>query len=199
MDNKVLSRSFAFFVLLLFSAFMSAASVVPSIDSATVYASEEVPFMSNILQGDLASANQQTNNNNNRGISSGMVTNSEEQKLFQGRTNINEDNDVIIGHCIDGHVQINDDNQITQTNIQSSNQESDIGDEVNDQAIIANKELQESSQVARNVNIDNDLIFILGCNGGSVELNDNDVVTQTNIQSSNQESDTGDELETDSE
>ena len=178
---------------------MSAASLVPPIDSASAYAAEEVPSMSKIIHANFGSENQ-LSINNERGMSSGIATSSEEQKLlFQGSANINKDNDVILGRCIDGRVQINDEDKVTQTNIQTGNQESDSGNQGNDQGIIANKEVQDSSQVVRNTNIDNDIIFIMDCRGGTIELNDNDIVTQTIIQTGNQESDSGHEEEEDSE
>jgi hypothetical protein len=37
------------------------------------------------------------------------------------------------------------------------------------------------------VNIDNDLVIILGCQSGSLEVNDNDKVTQSHLQSTNQD------------
>ncbi len=69
--------------------------------------------------------------NRNAVSSSGSVTvtNSVDQGSFQGSTNINEDNDVVIGRCNDGHIQVNDEDEVTQTNKQSSNQEANSDNE----------------------------------------------------------------------
>jgi hypothetical protein len=202
MYNKTLSKSFALLILTVLSAFMVAAPPIPSINPSPAYAAataaEDIPYMSTVLQTNSASANQESNSNN-MATGGGIVTNTVEQRLFQGSTNINEDNDVLIGRCIDGHVEINDEDEVTQTNIQSINQESDSENALNDGGIPANEALQESSQVAGNMNIDNDIIIILGCHGGTIELNDNDEVTQTNIQSINQESDSENDEGEDSE
>ena len=43
---------------------------------------------------------------------------------------INDDNVVVIGQqCNDGHIQVNDEDQVRQTNIQSSNQEANSDNE----------------------------------------------------------------------
>src|SRR5687767_2445781 len=121
MHNKTLSKSFALWILTVLSAFMVAASPIPFISPSPAYAAvaaEDIPYMSRILQTNFASANQESNSNN-MATGGGIVTNTVEQRLFQGSTNINEDNDVLIGRCIDGHVEINDNDEVTQTNIQS--------------------------------------------------------------------------------
>ena len=74
------------------------------------------------------SANQE-DTSNDRATRNEIVPGTGGQRLFQGSTNINEDNDVLIGQCIDGHVQINDNDEVAQTNIQSTNQESDSEDD----------------------------------------------------------------------
>jgi translation elongation factor EF-1alpha len=57
-----------------------------------------------------------------------------DQGSFQGGTNINEDNDVVIGRCNDGHIQVNDEDEVTQTNKQSSNQEVNSDNEEEEEA-----------------------------------------------------------------
>jgi hypothetical protein len=176
----------------------AAASPVSSISPVAAYAAEENSPISNIIQTNLASANQE-DTSNDWATRNENVPGTGGQRVFQGSTNINEDNDVLIGQCIDGHVQINDNDEVAQTNIQSTNQESDSEDEANDGGIIANKAVQDASQVATNMNMDNDLVIILGCQSGTIEINDNDEVAQTNVQSTNQQSDSEDDEEEDSE
>ncbi|HEX2170420.1 MAG TPA: hypothetical protein VHF65_08985 [Nitrososphaera sp.] len=66
------------------------------------------------------------------GVGGGVVTvtNNIAQGSFQGGTNINEDNDGVIGQqCNDGHIQVNDEGEVRQTNIQSSNHEANSDNE----------------------------------------------------------------------
>jgi hypothetical protein len=175
-----------------------AASPVSSISPVAAYAAEENSSISNIIQSNLASANQE-DTSNDWATRNEIVPGTRGQSLFQGSTNFNEDNDVLIGQCIDGHVQINDNDEVAQTNVQSTNQESNSEDEANDGGIIANRAEQDASQVAMNMNVDNDLVIILGCQSGTIEINDNDEVAQTNVQSTNQESDSENDEEEDSE
>jgi hypothetical protein len=177
---------------------MAAASLVSCISPVAAYAAEQNSSLSNIIQTYLDSANQE-DTSNDRATRNEIVPSTGGQRSFQGSANINEDNDVLIGQCIDGHVQINDNDEVAQTNIQSTDQESDSEDEVNDGGIIANKAVQDASEVATNMNVDNDLVIILGCQSGTIEINDNDEVAQTNIQSTDQESDSDDDEEEDSE
>lgn len=51
---------------------------------------------------------------------------------------------------------------------------------------VANNPVQALTQVSINVNIDNDLVIILGCQSGSIEINDKDKVTKSHLQSTNQ-------------
>jgi hypothetical protein len=129
-DNKILSRSFALLVSAALTSIMAAAAASPvsSISPVAAYAAEENSSTSNILQTNLASANQEVTSND-WATRNEIVPGTGGQRLFQGSININEDNDVLIGQCIDGHVQINDNDEVAQTNVQSTNQESDSEDD----------------------------------------------------------------------
>jgi hypothetical protein len=87
---------------------------------------------------------------------------------------------------------------VTQTNIDTANQEANSDNESSDGDVITNTIEQALTQVATNTNLDNDLIIIIGCHGGSVEINDNDKVTQATLQSANQVANSDDEEEADS-
>jgi hypothetical protein len=114
------------------------------------------------------------------------TTNGIDQESFQSGTNINEDNDVVVGRCDDGHIQVNDEDEVTQTTMSSANQEAIDDNETNLGDKIANNPVQTLTQISTNVNVDNDLVIILGCQSGSIEINDNDKVTQSHLQSTNQ-------------
>ena len=51
---------------------------------------------------------------------------------------------------------------------------------------VANNPVQALTQVSTIVNIDNDLVIILGCQSGRIEINDKDKVTKSHLQSTNQ-------------
>lgn len=70
------------------------------------------------------------NRNTVSGGSGGVtITDSVAQGPFQGITNVNEDDDVVIGRCTDGHIQENDEDEVTQRNIEPSNQEANSDNE----------------------------------------------------------------------
>ena len=122
-----------------------------------------------------------------------------DQESFQTGTNINEDNDVVVGRCDDGHFQVNDEDEVTQITMSSANQEAIDDYETNLEDKVANNPVRALTQLATDVNLDNDLVFILGCQSGSIEINDNDKVTQSHLQSTNQESNDDNEEEEDNE
>jgi hypothetical protein len=75
----------------------------------------------------------QEDNNRNRLRGSVTATNGIGQESFQSGTNINEDNDGLIGRCDDTHIQVNDDDEETQTTMSSANLEAnDDNDEEED-------------------------------------------------------------------
>lgn len=177
MDKGSLPRLLAVFVIISLLALMLAKSPISSFrPAAAAHTSENVSFIENIVQTQFGFGKQEDNNSNRLSSSSVKVTKGMNQELFQGGTNVNQDNDVIVGKCDGGHIQVNDEDEVTQTNMNSVEHEANI-----------NIPAQEPTQVATNVNIDNDLVIILDCNSSSVEINDNDNVIQTNLQSLNEE------------
>ena len=84
---------------------------------------------------------------------------------------------MVVGRCDDGHFQVNDEDEVTQTTMSSANQEAIDDYETNLGDKVANNPVRALTQLATNVNIDNDLVIILGCQIGSIEINDNDKVT----------------------
>jgi hypothetical protein len=211
-NKNALTRIFALSIVIAFLAVMLASPLKSFFGPAAAYASEDVSRMENILQLDIGSGKPVGNRNAVSSSSSSSsdsdvtVTNSADQGSFQDGTNINQDNDVVIGQCSDGHIQVNDNDKVMQSNLQSINQEADSDNEeeadsdneANPGHRLANTMVQEGAQAGANINIDNDLVIILGCHSGSVEINDNDKVMQSNLQSINQEADSDNEEEADS-
>src|ERR671915_210780 len=127
----------------------------------------------------------------------GLIGNiiSQQQNPQAYARNVNADNKVIIvEHCEDGKVIINDNDQIIQTNTQSFNQEAnnqveEEEEEEDNLGLIGNLISQQQSPqaYARNVNADNKVIIVEHCEDGKVIINDNDKIIQTNTQSFNQE------------
>ena len=192
MDNNALPRSFTVLIITILSTVILTGSPISSFGLTAAYPSENLIYIEKILQAGIGSENQEYDRIN--GVSyGGVVTSSREQHSFQSSSNINEDNDVIVGRCYDGDIVVSDNDEVTQTNIDTANQEANSDSESSDGDVIANKIEQALTQVATNTNLDNDLIIIIGCHGGSVEINDNDKVTQASLQSANQVSNSDDE------
>lgn len=185
MHKGVLPRLFAVFIIISLFALLLAKSPLSSFrPAAAAHASENVSFIEKIVQTQFGFGKQEDNNRNRLSSSTVTVTKGMNQELFQGGTNINQDNDVIVGRCDGGHIQVNDEDEITQTNMNSVEHEANT-----------NMAEQQLTQVATNVNIDNDLVIILDCHSSSIEINDNDNVIQTNLQSMNEEVNSDDEEE----
>jgi hypothetical protein len=177
--------SSALLIVIALLALMSARLLISSFPPAEAYAPENVSYLDKILQANIESKMQEDNRNRQSG--GVMGTNGIDQESFQSGTNINEDNDVVVGRCDDGHIQVNDEDEVTQTTLSSANQEANDDNEANLGDKVANNPVQALTQISTNVNIDNDLVIILGCQSGSIEINDNDKVTQSHLQSTNQE------------
>jgi len=206
-NKNALPRTFSLLIIITFLAVILASPIISFFGPAAAYASNDVSHMENILQLDIGSGKPGGNRNIVSGGGSGeTVTNSVAQGSFQGTTNVNEDNDVVIGRCNDGHIQVNDEDEVTQRNLESSNQEANSDDEeeadgdneANPGHRPADTVVQAGAQTSANINIDNDLVIILGCHSGSVVINDNDKVIQSNLQTMNQEANSDDEEEADS-
>lgn len=186
MNKNALPRSSALLIVIALLALMSARSPISSFAPAEAYASEnDVSYLESILQANIGSGMQGENRNR---LGGGITTtNGIDQESFQSGTNINEDNDVVVGRCDDGHIQVNDEDEVTQTTMSSANQEANDDNEAHLEDKVANNPVRALTQISTNVNIDNDLVIILGCQSGSIEINDNDKVTQSHLQSTNQE------------
>jgi len=196
-NKNALPRSYALLIVIALLALMLARSPISSFDTVEAYASENLSYLEKILQANIESGMQEENRNR---LGGGITaTNGIDQESFQSGTNINEDNDVVVGRCDDGHIQVDDEDEVTQTTMSSANQEAIDDNEANLGDKVANNPVQALSQIATNVNIDNDLVIILGCQSGSIEINDNDKVTQSHLQSTNQEANGDNEEEEDNE
>jgi hypothetical protein len=128
-NENALPRTFTLLIVITFLAVILASPLKSFFGPAAAYASEDVSPMENILQLDIGSGKPAGNRNAVSSRGSVTVTNSVDQGSFQGGTNINEDNDVVIGRCNDVHIQVNDEDEVTQTNKQSSNQEANSDNE----------------------------------------------------------------------
>ena len=192
MVNNTLPRSSAVLITTILLTVILAGSPASSFGVTAEYPSEDLTFIEKLAQGYIGSENQEYHRINEVRYE-GMVTNSEVQQLVQTSSNTIEDNDVIVGRCYDGDIVVSDNDEVTQTNIDVANQEANSDNESSDEDVIPNTIAQASTQIATNTNLDNDLIIIIGCQGGSVEINDNDKVTQTNLQSTNQLANSDDE------
>jgi hypothetical protein len=82
---------------------MLARSPISSFDPAEAYASENLSYLEKILQANIESGMQQENRNRLGGETT--TTKGIDQESFQSDTNINEDNDVVVGRCDDGHIK----------------------------------------------------------------------------------------------
>src|SRR3712207_32981 len=194
-DNNALPRSFAVLIITILSTVILAGSPISSFGLTAVYPSENLTYIEKTTQADIDYESPEDNRVNE--ISrDGIFTNSRERQLFQSSSNIHEDNDVIVGRCYDGDIVVNDNDEVTQTNIDAVNLEANTDNESNDRD--TNTVEQPSTQVATNTNQDNDLIIIVGCYGGVVEINDNDKVIQTTLQSANHVGNSDDEEEAES-
>ena len=196
MDNNALPRSFAVLIITILSTVILTGSPISSFGLTAAYPSENLTYIETIAETEFEYESQE-DHRINEVSSDRSFTNSREPHLLQSSSNIHEDNDVIIGRCYDGDIVVNDNDEVTQTNVDAVNLEADSDNESNDRD--ANTVDQPSTQVATNTNEDNDLILIVGCYGGIVEINDNDKVTQTTLQSANQVGNSDDEESDDEE
>jgi hypothetical protein len=195
--NNALPWTFAVLIPTIVLIVILSGSPISSFGVTAASGSEDLNYLEKIAQGDIGSENQEDNYMDEI-RRDGIITNSGERQISQSSTNISEDNDVIVGRCYDGDIVVSDNDEVTQTNIDAANLEDNSDNGSSDGDVIGNTIEQASTQVATNTNLDNDLIIIVGCHGGSVEINDNDKVTQTNLQSADQVVNSDDEEEANS-
>jgi len=181
-DNIPLPRRFAVLITAILSTVILTGSPISSFGLTEAYPLENLTYIEKTALTEFEYETQE-DHRINEVSPGGSFTNSRDPQLLQSSSNIHEDNDVIVGRCYNGDIVVNDNDELTQTNIGAVNLEANSDNESNDWD--ANTVEQPSTQVATNTNQDNDLIIIVGCYGGIVEINDNDKVTQTTLQSVN--------------
>lgn len=189
-DNNSLPRSFAVLIITILLTAILAGSPISSFGLTTAYPSVNLTYFEKIAQAEIGSGNQEYERINELSYD-GTLTNLREQQSIQSSSNVHKDNNVIIGRCYDGDIVVNDNDEVMQINIDVANLEANSDNESNDRDTTT--EEQSSTQVATNSNQDNNMIIIIGCYGGSVEINDNDKVTQVNVQFANQVGNSDDE------
>jgi hypothetical protein len=158
MSNILLSNKYLLLIATILSVMMLAASMVPSLFSTTAFAASD--------------------------DDDEIVVDPTIQTSLELDENINVDPDIILSK---GCEDINDDDEVTQVNEQTANQEVHKNNDVGDGGVVVEPTIQVSSQTAVNFNVDNDVLIVLGCNYESVEISDDDKVTQVNEQTVNQE------------
>jgi hypothetical protein len=115
---------------------------------------------------------------------SGLVVDPTIQTSVESSTNINEDNDVIFAT---GCADISDDDKVTQVNQQSAEQKVQKNNDIHIGGLVIEPTIQTSVQTATNINYDNDVFIVMGCDEGGAHISDNDEVTQVNQQKTDQE------------
>jgi hypothetical protein len=158
MSNILLSNKYLLLIATILSVMMLAASMVPSLFSTTAFAASD--------------------------DDDEIVVDPTIQTSLELDENINVDPDIILSK---GCEDINDDDEVTQVNEQTANQEVHKNNDVGDGGVVVEPTIQVSSQTAVNFNVDNDVLIVMGCNDGNVEISDDDKVTQVNEQTVNQE------------
>lgn len=156
MSNNTSTNRYLLLISTMFSTIILATSVVPSLLPTAAFAEPD---------GD------------------GVVVDPTTQTSVETSTNINVDHDVIFST---GCADISDDDEVTQVNEQSTEQEVRKNNDVRIGGLIIEPTIQTSVQTAANVNYDNDVFIVMGCDDGSVDISDDDKVTQVNEQSAEQ-------------
>lgn len=113
----------------------------------------------------------------------GLVVDPTIQTSVETSTNVNEDNDVIFST---GCADIRDDDKVTQVNQQNTEQEVHKNNDISTGGLIIEPTIQTSVQAATNINYDNDVFIVMGCDEGGAHISDNDEVTQVNQQKAGQ-------------
>jgi hypothetical protein len=114
----------------------------------------------------------------------GLVVDPTIQTSVESSTNVNEDNDVIFST---GCADISDDDKVTQVNQQNAEQKVQKNNDLRIGGLIIEPTIQTSVQTATNINYDNDVFIVMGCDEGGAHISDNDKVTQVNQQKADQE------------
>jgi hypothetical protein len=164
MTNNLTSNRYVLSITVVLSVIMLGASIVPSFFSTSAFAASD----------DI-----------------NLIVDPTTQISIAVDENINVDPDLEFS---EGCADVNDNDEVTQVNEQSTDQEVHKNNDVGDGGVVAEPSAQASAQAAANVNVDPDVIIVLGCDDGSVKISDNDKVTQVNEQSTDQEVDSNSEV-----
>jgi hypothetical protein len=185
MSNKIIPNKYMLLIATIVSAMLLAASPMASLLPTTAFAEEEEEEVSD---GDEAQLNVDSNNQEDisdvEESDNSVVVDPTIQTSVQTAVNVNLDNDVVFStECADIH----DDDEVTQVNQQVVDQKVHNNNDVGDGGVIVEPTIQTSVQTAANINNDNDVFIVWGCDDGDVKVSDNDKVTQVNQQIANQE------------
>jgi hypothetical protein len=164
MTNNLTSNRYVLSITVVLSVVMLGASIVPSFFSTSAFAASD----------DID-----------------LIVDPTTQISIAVDENINVDPDLEFS---EGCADVNDNDEVTQVNEQSTDQEVHKNNDAGDGGVVAEPSAQASAQAAANVNVDPDVIIVLGCDDGSVKISDNDKVTQVNEQSTDQEVDSDSEV-----
>jgi hypothetical protein len=164
MTNNLTSNRYVLSITVVLSVIMLGASIVPSFFSTSAFAASD----------DI-----------------NLIVDPTTQISIAVDENINVDPDLEFS---EGCADVNDNDEVTQVNEQSTDQEVHKNNDVGDGGVVAEPSAQAAAQAAANVNVDPDVIIVLGCDDGSVKISDNDKVTQVNEQSTDQEVDSNSEV-----
>jgi hypothetical protein len=174
-NSNTVSKKLMVMIATMVSAIILVGSSVPSLVPATAFAQ----------QAGSAGNNDQNNLTENLVKDNIMIVDPIIQHSTEVDANVNVDDDVGVS---EGCAEISDDDEVEQINEQKADQKvhknNDLGA---GGGVVVEPSIQLSTQTATNVNTDNDVYIILGCDEGNVDISDNDKVKQVNDQTANQE------------
>jgi hypothetical protein len=183
-NEKTGSRKVVLLIATMLSAIMLVATSIPALSPATAFAQHVEP-VDNLLGQLNVDPNNDGNLAENIVEDKSVVVEPTIQVSTQTATNVNNDNDVAFS---EGCADISDDDEVTQTNRQAADQVVHKDSKVGDGGVVVEPTIQVSTQTATNVNNDNDVYIVLGCDDddSNLEISDDDKVTQLNEQIANQ-------------
>jgi hypothetical protein len=174
-NSNTVSKKLMVMIATMLSAIILVGSSVPSLNPATAFAQ----------QAGSADNNDQNNLAENLVKDNGMIVDPTiQQHSTEVDANANADDDVGVS---EGCAEISDDDEVEQINEQKTDQKVHKNNDVGADGVVVEPSIQLSTQTATNVNTDNDVYIILGCDEGNVDISDNDKVKQVNDQAANQE------------
>jgi hypothetical protein len=170
MNSNTVSMKLVIMIGTMLSAVILVASTVPSLVPRTAFAQQA------------GSANENLADNLVKDNS--VKVDPTIQLSTEVDTNVNVDDAVGVS---DGCADISDNDKVKQVNEQEADQKVYKNNDVGAGGVVVEPSIQLSTQTATNVNKDNDVYIILGCDEGDVKISDNDKVKQVNDQAANQE------------